>query len=87
MEHRDVSDTADSTSAFRVAGAAISDTCHIIRIFFLSLVREKATAKNGYKFSTFLFLFLACVSAFIYLHRKEKLSFFYTLRKSVFSPV
>jgi hypothetical protein len=53
MDHLGITNTVDSTSAFKVAGVATADlsgTC---------LVRENATMKIGYKniLSTFLSLF------------------------------
>ena len=69
MDHRDISHTVDGACALRVAEAANSDVLSYLG-FWVGYV-EVAAEKNGYvDFSTFLFLFWAYASTFIYQHRK-----------------
>jgi hypothetical protein len=73
MDHLDISNSVDSTGAFRVVAAAAGDvsSCSVLSVWY-----AKRPLKELAKFPNFLFVFLAIASTFIYHHRKEKLSFF-----------
>jgi len=83
MDHLGISNTVDSTGAFRVAGVATFDmsTC----LSFFNLVREKNTEKNNYKnFCPFFLILGICLSGYLSL-QKVWTVFFYIRGKSVFS--
>ena len=67
MDHRGISNTVDSTAAFRVAGVATP----VVLFGFLSLVRGKATEKIGYKnFRPFCSYFGRMLQRFVYHYGK-----------------
>ena len=89
--------TVDSTGAFMVAGVAttVVPSCSVsflsfflFILFYFFFSTRKAIEKNWLqKFSTFLFLFWAFASAFIYHYSNQGLFLFYIRRKIMFSTV
>jgi hypothetical protein len=87
MDYLNISSTVDSTSAFRVEGAAKLLTCHLVQFLFFNLVREIAIEITGYKnFRTLYIYFCLCI-CFYLLSEKISTVVFRIRDKNMFSAV
>lgn len=82
MDHRHISDTADSTRAFSIAGAQTSDVSY--RHFF-SLVREQTTDKISYRYLRPFCSYFGLMSLRLFITSESKKLCF--VGKSVFCTV